>query len=71
MFGPILSESDIIKATKMCCLNRDAFLKVKHVVRVVLFVPQSGPVSHVPLLYTVTVFGTFISAFIFRLPSTD
>jgi hypothetical protein len=57
IFGPILSESDIINAKKMCCVNRYAFLKVKHVVRFVLFVPQSGPVNHMSLLYTATDFG--------------
>ena len=48
-----------------------AFLKVKRLVHVVVFVPQSGPVSHEQLLQTATVFGTFISAFILLLPSTD
>ena len=48
-----------------------AFLKVKPIARVVVFVPRSGPVSHVPLLQTASAFGTFISAFIFLLPSTD
>jgi len=48
-----------------------AFLKVKRGVHVVVFVSQSGPVSHEPLLQTATVFETFISACIFLLPSTD